>query len=116
MNERQLIIQSTTKQELIQELANYLESKQEQKKLVKEVLYIPDVASRLKRSVNHVRNLIKNKKIKFLQEKKGSVIMFYESHIEDYPKTLKTVSSEEEEREVSAFINNPLSHGNSRSK
>lgn len=113
MNERQVIIHSTTTQELIQELANYLESKQEQKKLVKEVLYIPDVAARLKRSVNHVRNLIKNKKIKFLQEKKGSVIMFYESHIDEYLKTLNTVSKEEEEREISTFINNPLSHGNS---
>ena len=116
MNERQLIIQSTTKQELIQELANYLESKQEKKKLIKEVLYIPDVATRLKRSVNHVRNLIKNKKIKFLQEKKGSVIMFYDSHIEEYLRTLKTVSKEEEEREVSTFINNPLSHGNNSNR
>lgn len=114
--ERQLIIQNTTKQELLTDLAKVLEQRKEQQKLIKkdEVLYIPDIANRLKRSINHVRNLVRNKKIKFLQEKPGSVIMFRESHIEDYLQSLKTISSEAVQREISAFINKPLGNGNSR--
>ena len=111
--ERQLIIQNTTKQELLTDLAKVLEQRKEQQKLIKkdEVLYIPDVANRLKRSINHVRNLVRNKKIKFLQEKPGSVIMFRESHIEEYLQSLKTISKQAESEEISMFIKNPLSHG-----
>ena len=38
--------------------------------------------------------------------------MFRESHIEEYLQSLKTISKQAENEEISTFIKNPLSHGN----
>jgi len=112
--ERQLIIQNTTKQELIQDLTKALESRTQQKESIKEVLYISDVARKLKRSINSVRNLVRSKKIEYLQEKPGSVIMFYDYHIEDYLKSIETISYNQEAKEIQSFINKPFGHGNNK--
>ena len=81
--ERQLIIQNTTKQELIQDLTKALESRTQQK-------------------------------IEYLQEKPGSVIMFYDYHIEDYLKSIETISYNQEAKEIQSFINKPFGHDNNK--
>ena len=109
-NSQIIISECITKEDLINDIAKVLEKRSEQKKHFDEVLYIADVARKLKKSANHVRNLVRNKKINCLQEFKGATIMFREKHIEDYLHSLKTVSRAEENEEIRKFTNNPLSH------
>ena len=97
-------------------LAEMIEKRKEQKKLIPKILYIPDVASQLGTSLTHVRRLISKNRIKYLQEKKGTEIIFYQVFVDEYLESLKTKSLEEIEREVVDFVNNPLSHGNSSNR
>lgn len=106
----QIIIHNTTKQELLNDLAKIVINSKSKKELIKEVLYIPDVAQKIKKSEHTVRNLVRSGKLKKLQEKKGSHIMFYEEHVQEYLDSCKTVSRAEENEEIRKFTNNPLSH------
>lgn len=116
MERKQLIIENTTQHEFLMNLAEMIEKRKEQKKLIPKILYIPDVASQLGKSITHVRRLISKNRIKYLQEKKGTEIIFYQVFVDEYLESLKTKSLEEIEREVVDFVNNPLSHGNSSNR
>ena len=111
IKKQQLIIENTTQQELLMNLTKLIEDRREQKKLIPNILYISDVANQLKKSITHVRRLISKKRIKYLQEKKGAEILFYQEFIDEYLDSLKTKSLEEIQREVTEFVNKPLSHG-----
>ena len=116
MEKKQLIIENTTQHEFLRNLAEMMEKRKEQKKLIPKILYIPNVASQLGKSITHVRRLISNNRIKYLQEKKGTEIIFYQEFIEEYLESLKTKSLDEIEKEVSEFVNNPFSHGESSNR
>ena len=110
----QIIIHNTTKQELLNDLAKIVINSKSKKELLKEVFYIPDVAKRIKKSEHTVRKLVREGKIKYLQEKKGSHIMFNEEHIKEYLDSCKTVSRAEEISELRQFTNNPFGHDTSK--
>ena len=106
----QLIIHNISKEELLTDLAKIIENRKEHKKLIKEVLYVPDVARQLKKSTNHVRRLIKNKKIEYLQERPHTEILFYQEFVDRYLDSLVTISKKAQDQEIQSFINNPLSY------
>tara|TARA_B110000971_G_scaffold180753_1_gene187322 strand:- start:688 stop:1026 length:339 start_codon:yes stop_codon:yes gene_type:complete len=106
----QIIIHNISKEELLTDLAKVIENRKEHKKLIKEVLYIPDVARQLRKSNNHVRRLVKTQRIKYLQERPNTEIIFYQDFIDEYLDSLTTRSKEEKDKIIQSFINNPLSH------
>lgn len=110
IKKQQLIIENTTQQELLMNLSKLIEETKEQKKLIPQILYIPDVANQLNKSITHVRRLISKKRIKYLQEKKGTEIIFYQWMVDEYLESLRTKSMDEIEKEVVEFVNNPLTH------
>lgn len=110
IKKQQLIIENTTQNELLHNLVELISQQKEQRKLIKKVLYIPDVAKRLNKSNTHVRRLVRLRKIKFLQEKPGTEIIFYQEFIDEYLDSLVTISKKAQDQEIQSFINNPLSH------
>ena len=110
IKKQQLIIENTTQNEFLHNLVELISQQKEQRKLIKKVLYIPDVAKQLNKSNTHVRRLVKLRKIKFLQEKPGTEIIFYQEFIDEYLDSLVTISKKAQDQEIQSFINNPLSH------
>jgi|TARA_B110000879_G_C11176017_1_gene515980 hypothetical protein len=110
IKKQQLIIENTTQNEFLHNLVELISQQKEQRKLIKKVLYIPDVAKQLNKSNTHVRRLVRLRKIKFLQEKPGTEIIFYQEFIDEYLDSLVTISKKAQDQEIQSFINNPLSH------
>ena len=114
MTTRQLVVENCTKEELINELKQFVTSKNPTKEKQQKVLHIPDVMRILEKSDSHVRSLIRENKLECYQERKGAAIMFRQEFIDDYLRKYRVKTIDQHSTEIQSFINKPFSHDSNK--